>query len=122
MSRLLKPCSAATAIRSSTAPIPIRSPRLCRPAVSMSDRATLATLRCPLAEEAFGPEDEDQDQDREDERLRPVASRGVPAESLVERLDQADQHGSEDRPRQIADPAEDGCGEGDQAELEALVE
>src|SRR6266550_6657895 len=122
MSRLLKPCSAATAISRSTPPIDHRRARLCRPAVSMSDRATLATFRCPLAEEALGPEDQDQDQEGEDDRLGPVAPRGVPAQPLVERLDEADQHRAEDGARQVADPAEHGRGERDQAELEALIE
>src|ERR1700756_1069410 len=104
MSRLLKPCSAAPAIRSSTAPIPTRSPRLGRPAVSMSDRAVLATFRRPLSEEALGPEDQDQDQEPEDDRLGPVASWSVPAEPFVERLDEADQDRSQDGPGQVADP------------------
>src|SRR5436190_19203054 len=88
----------------------------------LSRAATLATFGCPLAEEALGPEDEDQDQKGEDDRLGPVAARGMPVQPLVERLDQADQDRPEDGAREVADPAEDGRREGDQAQLEALVE
>ena len=46
----------------------------------------------------------------------------VPVQALVERLDQPDQDGAEDGARQVADAAEHGGREGDQPELEALVE
>src|SRR4029079_17708256 len=122
-SRLRKPAWAKSARSSNAAPIPIRSPRSWSAAVSRSrDLATLATLRSPFAEEALGAEDEDDDQDPEHHRLRPVAARRVPAEPLVEGLDQPDQQGPEDGPREVADAAEHRSGEGDQPELEALVE
>src|ERR1700722_14481989 len=52
---------------------------------------SLATFRRSFAEQSLGAEDEDQDQDREDDRLGPVGARRVPGESLIERLDAADQ-------------------------------
>src|SRR3954471_12933224 len=122
-SRLRKPACAKSASSSSAAPIPIRSPRSWSAAVSASrDLATLATLRGPLAEEALGAEDEDDDQDREHHRLGPVAPRRVPAEPLVESLDQPDQQGPENGSGKVADAAEHRRREGDQPELEALVE
>jgi hypothetical protein len=45
----------------------------------------------------------------------------VPGEALVEGLDQPDQDGADDRAREVADPAEDGGRERDQAEREARV-
>src|SRR4051812_34991291 len=82
--------------------------------------ATSASLRRPLAEQALRPEDEDQDQDREHDRLRPIAA-GSPWQAFVERLDEPDADRAEDRAGQVADTAEDGGRERDQAELEALV-
>src|SRR3954449_3403921 len=76
---------------------------------------TLRPLRRPLAQQTLGTEHEDQDQDREDERLGPVAPRRVPGEPFVERLDEADHECAEYGAREVPDPAEDGCGERDQA-------
>src|SRR5690348_16378422 len=45
----------------------------------------------------------------------------MPVEALVPALEQTDQERAEDGTRQIADTAEDGRGERDQTELEALV-
>src|SRR5215510_6421979 len=84
--------------------------------------ARLATFGRPFSEQALGPEDEDEDQDREHDRLRPVAPRHVPGEALVEGLDEADAQCAEHGAGEVADPAQDGRGEGDQPELEALVE
>src|SRR5215211_6837806 len=78
-------------------------------------------IRHLLAEDALGPEDEDRDQHREDDRAGPVAPRRGPRETLVEGLNQADHDRAEDGAAQVADPAEDGGGECDQAELEAAV-
>src|SRR5438477_3757362 len=68
--------------------------------------STSAAFRCPFAEQALGTEDEDQDQDREHDRLGPVGARSLPAEALVEGLDEPDQQGAEDGAGQVADPAE----------------
>src|SRR5207247_67259 len=76
----------------------------------------LTTLGCSLAEDALGAEDEDQDQDREDDRLRPVAPRRVPAERVVEGLRKADEERAEHSPWQVADAAEDGGREGEEPE------
>ena len=46
----------------------------------------------------------------------------MPGQALVEGLDQADEHGAEHRARQVADAAENGRGEGEEAEREANVE
>src|SRR5207247_389863 len=81
----------------------------------------LPALRSALAEQALGPEHEDQDQDAEDDRLCPVASRRVPVQTFVERLDEADAEGAEDGARKVADPTENGGGEREQTELEPLV-
>src|SRR5438876_2501148 len=70
--------------------------------------STSPTFRRPLAEQALGAEDEDQDQDREHDRLGLVGAGRVPAETLVERLDEADQDRAENRARKVADPAEHG--------------
>src|SRR3954465_4481928 len=82
--------------------------------------ATSASLRRPLAEQALGPEDEDQDQYREHDRLGPVAA-GGPWQAFVERLDEPDTDRAKDRAGQVADSAEHGGRERDQAELESLV-
>src|SRR4051812_38451036 len=84
-------------------------------------RRTSDPFRCSLAEQSLGTEHEDEDQDREDDRLGPVAAGAVPAQTLVERLDEADAERAEHGARQVADSAEHGGGERDQAELVARV-
>src|SRR2546423_6514206 len=85
-------------------------------------RGTLAALGCSLAEDALRAKHQDRDQDREDERLGPLRPGAVPAETLVERLDQTDQEGTEDRSREISDAAENRRREREQPQLEAGVE
>ena len=53
---------------------------------------------------------------------RPVGAGRHPAERFVELLDQPDDDRAEHGAGQVPDPAQHGCGEGDQAEPEALVE
>src|SRR4051812_2876981 len=84
-------------------------------------RRTSDAFRCSLAEQSLGTEHEDEDQDREDDRLGPVAAGAVPAQTLVEGLDEADAERAEHGARQVADTAEHGGGERDQAELVARV-
>src|SRR6266571_1022205 len=85
-------------------------------------RATSGPLGRPLAEQSLRPEDEDHDQDAEDERLGPLRPRAVPAEALVEVLDQTDQERAEHRAGQVADTSEDRGGEREQTEREARAE
>src|SRR4051794_28145948 len=75
-----------------------------------------ATFRRPFAEQSLGTEDEDEDQNREDDRLRPLRARRMPRETLVELLDEPDEDCAQDGAREVADPAEHGRGERDQAE------
>src|ERR1043166_9459210 len=83
--------------------------------------ATLRPLRRALAQQALRAEDQDHDQDREHERLGPLAPRGVPERALVEGLDLPDDERPQNGAGQVADPAEDGGGERDQAEREPGV-
>src|SRR5581483_8844945 len=80
-------------------------------------RRMSGTFRRSFAEQPLGAEHEDEDEDREDDRLRPVASRRVPHEPLVERLDESD----EDRAGQVPDAPENSGRERNQAELVARV-
>src|SRR5438270_7032798 len=84
-------------------------------------RRTSGAFRRSFAEQPLGAEHEDEDEDGEDDRLRPVASRRVPDEPLVEGLDESDENCAEHRAGQVADAAEDGGRERDQAELVARV-
>jgi hypothetical protein len=74
-----------------------------------------------LAQQTLWTEDEDSNKDCEDDRARPVTARREPREALVEGLDEPDDERAQDGAGEIADTAEDGRGEGDQAELEARV-
>src|ERR1700692_2034333 len=69
------------------------------------------------AEQAHRPEGQDEYQDREDQRLAPLASEDRPTEYV----DDADQEPTDARPHDVADPTEDGRGEGDDSEVEADV-
>src|SRR5271169_1014156 len=79
---------------------------------------TSGAFRRSLAQQALRTEHEDQDENREHDRLRPVGSRRVPGQPFVEGLDEADAQRTEDRARQVADPAQHRCGERDQTERE----
>src|SRR5256885_9979751 len=78
-------------------------------------------FRRSFAEQPLGAEHEDEDEDRENDRLRPVASRRVPHEPLVESLDESHEDRAEDRAGQVPDAADNGGRERDQAELAARV-
>ena len=73
-----------------------------------------------LPEDALRPEDERGDQDPEDDRPRPVATRGA-VEALVERLHAADHHRAQHGSGEVPDATEHRRGERDQPELEARV-
>ena len=81
-----------------------------------------ARVESVLAEQALRPEDEDQDEQDEDDRLGPVGPGRVPGEAVVEVLDEADQVAAERGARDVADAAEHGRREGEQADAEAEVE
>src|SRR5436309_8413931 len=87
-----------------------------------ANRCTLAALRRSLAENSLRAKHQDRGQNREDERLGPLGPGAVPGKPLVERLDQADQDGAQDRSREISDAAQDRRRKCEQAELEAGVE
>ena len=76
------PCQRQRRLRARRQAVPAPPPRSSRDCRDSGSSTTLAALGRPFAEQALGPEDEDQDQDREDDRLRPVAARRVPGETL----------------------------------------
>src|SRR5918911_2214977 len=82
-------------------------------AVAMSD-----LFRRDLAEDALGLEDHEHDEDREDDRLAP---RLTEAHAVVQVLDDPDDEAAEDGAGEVADPAEHGGGERDEAQAEAGV-
>src|SRR4051794_22276871 len=75
-------------------------------------------LRGSLAQQALRLEHHEQDEDGEDDGLVPLLAE---AEAVVEGLDQADQEAADDGAVEVADAAEHGRRERDEAELEAGV-
>src|SRR3954447_13957908 len=98
-----------------------RAPSTRRPRPRLPRGGASGAFRRALAEQTLGAEHEDQDQDREDDRLRPVATGGMPAQPLVERLDEPDAERAEHGAGEIPDAAEHGSSERDESELEAGV-
>src|SRR5205823_14982738 len=71
-----------------------------------------------LAEDARGPEDQDEDEDSKHHHLGPF---GVDKE-VAECLDYPDEQAAQGGAADVADAAEDGAGEGEEAAAEALQE
>src|SRR6185295_4707890 len=74
-----------------------------------------------LSENSTRSEDDHQDQNAEQHRLSPFLTREEPEAAVVQRLDDTDQHATDHRAEQVADPAEHGCGEGNEAKTKAGV-
>jgi hypothetical protein len=74
-----------------------------------------------LTEDAAGPEDDHHDQDPEQHGLRPLLAREESEATVVERLDDTDQHTTDDGTEQVADTAEHCRRERDEPEAEPGV-
>src|SRR5579884_3868570 len=95
--------------------------------VPVSGRSTLAwgsamsdwsgTVGHPHAEQSAGPQGQHQDQHGEDDRVAPLPAQQVAAEDVNEPDEETAQAGAED----VADAAQHGGGEGDDAEAETQV-